>query len=272
MRFLSIRFLLFLLVPVHLALPLIALQSENNVNTLARQSTFIFVGTVEKLNATTMKSARASETTVVVRVNKVIEAPGAPPDLPGKSITVQILHPGSFRVGEQATFFTKGWLLGNSMAVIEVGHLLQAQGAAASVQQAVGTAHQQMADEQLQNEVSTSDAIVSGTVRAVHPAKVAHIGSEHDPDWYEAEIAVTTPLRGKTASETVTVLFPHSDDVMWHNSPKFKEGERGVWLLHRNQVRLPGIEDQYTALRALDFQQQNQIERVQRLLKVTNTK
>jgi hypothetical protein len=267
MNFWSIVSLLCLLAPFRLALPLYGLQAENNMDQLIRQSTFIFVGTVEGLNATTMKSVKASDATAVVRLDKLIEAPGAPPDLAGKSITVQLRQPGSLRVGQQATFFTKGWLLGNSMAVIEMGHSLEMQ--APSVQEQVSAVHQQMADEKLQSEMATAVAIVSGTVRAVHPAKIRHIGSEHDPDWYEAEIAVSGTLKGHIGRDTVTLLFPQSDDVMWHNSPKFKEGEQGIWLLHRNQTRLPGVEDQYTALRPLDFQPQNQLERVQRLLKST---
>jgi len=265
----AVIFLLCLLASFRLALlPLFAMQALNNTDDLIRQSTFIFNGTVEKLNATTMKSVNATEATAVVRIDEVIDAPGAPPDLARKTITVQLRQSGSFRVGQHATFFTKGWLLGNSMAVIEVGHLMEAE-AAPSVQKQVSTVHRRMADEQLQSEMTTADAIVSGTVRAVRPSKIAHIGSEHDPDWYQAEIAVAATLKGKIASDTVVVFFPHSDDVMWHDSPKFKEGERGVWLLHRNQVRFPSVEDQYTALRPLDFQQQIQIERVQRLLKGT---
>jgi hypothetical protein len=197
-------------------------------------------------------------------VDNVIEAPGAPPDLAGKNITLKLLRPGSVRRGEQATFYTKGWLLGNSMAVIEVGHSVAAQ--AVPSQEQVNAVHQQMAEEQLQNEMASAVAILSGTVRAVHPAKVTHIGSEHDPDWYQAEIAVRETLRGKLRGETFTLLFPHSDDVMWHNSPKFHEGQQGIWLLHVNQVRLPGVQDQYTTLRPLDFQSEAQLERIRRLL------
>jgi hypothetical protein len=246
-----------------MAVPLRAQVS--GVDSWIRQSTFIFVGTVQTLKATTMKAVTATDSTAVVRIDKVIEAPGAPPDLAGKDITVQLLQPGSLRAGEQATFYAKGWLLGNSLAVIEVGHSVEAQAAPSKEQ--VNAVRRKMADEQLQSEMATADAIVSGTVRAVHPAKIQHLGSEHDPDWYQAEIAVRETLKGKLQRETVTVLFPHSDDVMWHNSPKFKEGEQGVWLLHRNQARLPGIQDQYTALRPLDFRSQAELERIQRLLK-----
>ena len=122
--------LLCLLVFFPLMPPLFASQVENNMDQLIRQSTFIFVGTVQGLNATTMKSVKPSDATAVVRLDKLIEAPGAPPDLAGKSITVQLHQPGALRVGQQATFFTKGWLLGNSMAVIELGHSLEAAGGA----------------------------------------------------------------------------------------------------------------------------------------------
>jgi hypothetical protein len=254
-----------LLAPVSLGMPALAFQTNDNIASLIRQSTFIFVGRVEKLSATSMKAVPPTDAMAVVRIDQVIDAPGGPPDLAGKSITVQMRQPGSIRAGQQATFFTKGWLLGDSMAVIEMGHVVEAN--AGAVQEQVNAVHQQMANEKLQSEMATADAIVSGTVRSVYPAKVGHIGSEHDPDWYAAEIAISGALKGQMASKTVTVLFPHSNDVMWHNSPKFKEGEQGIWLLHRNQARLPGIEDQYTALRSLDFQPPEQTERIQQLLK-----
>ena len=238
-------------------------QNPNNVDTWIRQSTFIFVGTVVALNATTMNAVAANEGLAVVRVDKVISAPGAPPDLAGKNITVKLLPTAALRRGEAATFYTKGWLLGNSLAVIEVGHSVAAE---AVSQEQVNAVHQQMADEDLQREMASAVAIVTGVVRSVQKSKAPHIGSEHDPDWYQAEIVIRETLKGKPRGEAITVLFPHSDDVMWHNSPKFHEGQQGIWLLHVNQVRLPGVQEQYTALRPLDFQSEEQRERIQKLL------
>jgi hypothetical protein len=241
----------------------LAAQNPNNVNTWIRQSTFIFVGTVEALNATTMNAVAANQGLAVVRVDKVISAPGAPPDLAGKNVTVKLLPTAELRRGQEATFYTKGWLLGNSLAVIEVGHSVPAE---AATQEQVDAVHQQMADEDLQREMASAVAVVTGVVRSVQKSKAPHIGSEHDPDWYQAEIVVRETLKGKLRGEIITVLFPHSDDVMWHNSPKFHEGQQGIWLLHVNQVRLPGVQEQYTALRPLDFQSEEQRDRIQRLL------
>jgi len=54
---------------------------------------------------------------------------------------------------------------------------------------------------------------------------------------------------------------------MWHKSPKFAEGQTGVWLLHRNQSSLPAVKDQLTALNPLDFQDQTQLEHLRALIK-----
>lgn len=242
-----------------------SLQASGTTESLIRQATFVFVGTVVKLNATTMPEVRATESTAIVRVDEVIEGPGAPPDLKGKEITVQLSQPGSVKEGEQTTFFTKGWLLGNSMAVIEVGRA-EAQGAQ-QVRDQVSATRQKMADEALQSEMASAEAIVVGTVASMRPASIRHIGSEHDPDWYEAEITIESVEKGHVSGHTVTVLFPHSDDVMWQDAPKFKQGQEGIWLLHRNQVRLPGIKDQYTVLKPLDFQSRENLERIRALRK-----
>jgi len=79
----------------------------------------VFKGTVEKTGASTMPAVKANASTAVVHVDQVIDGPGAPPDLVGKQITVQLLDPRSVKAGTQAVFFTKGWLLGNAARVNE---------------------------------------------------------------------------------------------------------------------------------------------------------
>jgi hypothetical protein len=243
-------------------------QAPNTAEDLARRSTLVFLGTVEKTAASTMPAVKANEVTVVVRVDQVISSPGAPPGLAGKLITVQLLQPGSMKPGSQTVFFTKGWLLGESMAVVEVGRLGRDTNIQGLTEQ-INSVRQKMTDEALQNQLATAEAVIAGRVVAVHRAEIPRIGSEHDPDWYVAVIQVESVVKGESLGREVTLLFPHSDDVMWHNSPKFKEGQRGVWLLHRNQVRLPGIENQLTALRPLDFHSPEELIRVERLVKAS---
>lgn len=228
-------------------------EVASSVATLAREATFIFVGTVRHLGASTLADVPSSKSTAVVRVDEVVQAQGAPADLKGTEITVQLAEPGSLKDGEQVTFFTKGWLMGDSLAVVELGHTAE-HSDAEHLRGVVADVHQQMADEALQNEIASADVIVVGTVTSVKPANIRHIGSEHDPDWYEADINSEAVEKGSLPGHAVTVLFPHSDDLMWQGAPKFTKGQQGIWLLHRHQENLPGIEDRFTVLKALDFQ------------------
>ena len=257
---------LFLLHPAVSRFSTAAAQSVYPTDELIREATFIFRGTVEKTNASTMPAVKASASTAVVRVDQIIDGPGAPPDLVGKGITVQLLEPRAVKAGSQAVFFTRGWLLGNSIAVIEVGNRV-ATAEASRIEAQVKSTRQTMADERLQQELATADAVVLGKVTSVGPAAIPHLRTEHDPDWYEARILVESVLKGQARGREIAVLFAHSQDPQWYDSPKFKEGQQGIWLLHRNQLRLPGIENQYTTVRALDFQSREEIGRVERLAK-----
>jgi hypothetical protein len=243
-------------------------QSGTPVEDLTRKATLIFLGTVEKIAATTMLAVKASKATAVVRVDKVIDTPDAPPGLEGKQITVRLLEPGSMKRGSKAVFFTKGWLLGKSMAVIEVGRL-GSNSDMRSLAKQINNVRQRMADEAVQTQLITAEAVIVGRVTTVSRADIPRLGSEHDPDWYVALIDVETVIKGELPEHTIKLLFPKSDDVMWHNSPKFKEGQQGIWILHRNQARLASIENQYTALRSLDFLSRKEQGRIERLVKTT---
>jgi hypothetical protein len=259
-----LQLLLLVLVALQLSVPLHAQRTES-VEELTRRATLIFHGTVEKTAASTMPAVKATDATAIVRVDRVINSPSAPPGLAGKQITVQLLNPGAVKPGSQAVFFTKGWLLGRSMAVTEVGQLPSTVGVQGLSEQ-IASARQKISDEELQNQLATAEAVVVGRVAGIRPAEIPHLGSEHDPDWYVAVIKVESVLKGEPGRE-ISLLFPHSDDVAWHNAPKFKEGQQGIWLLHRNQARLPGIENQLTALRPLDFHSREELSRVERLVK-----
>jgi hypothetical protein len=241
-------------------------QGPGATEDVIRRATFVFNGTVMKLNATTMPEVKASDSTAVVRVDEVIDGSGGPPDLAGKEITVQLARAGSVSTGQHATFFTRGWLMGESMAVIEVAPAGEA-GNPQQVREMVQATQQKTADEALQREIASAEAVVAGTVTSVGPGGLPEPPTEHAPGWKKAVIGVQSTLRGHVTGSTVTVFFPGSEDPFWRGSPRFKEGQQGIWLLHRNQVELRGIENQFTALKPLDFQSRDQLERIQRLLK-----
>ena len=64
--------------------------------------------------------------------------------------------------------------------------------------------------------------------------------SEHDPKYREAVVQIGEALKGNLPGKTVVVIFAASKDVLWYNSPKFKEGQEGTFILHKEQVKDEG--------------------------------
>src|SRR2546428_12129329 len=104
---------------------------------LVKQSDIIFIGTVTQVGAVAVPEVPASDRTIVVRVDQVLEKPAAVALSTGDSVTVQAARPGSLKPGTQATFYTTGWMFGRGVAVREGGHELgNSPGGAADQQEA----------------------------------------------------------------------------------------------------------------------------------------
>jgi hypothetical protein len=128
-------------------------------------------------------------------------------------------------------------------------------------------------DQALRDRLTRAELVLLGTVTVLRRVDVAHPRiSEHDPDWRDATIKVERQLKGSLTpgSDTVHVLFPASQDVRWFQSPKFTQGQVGIFLLHLGELPATAIpktaEPAYTALNSLDFQDRDQVSRITRLL------
>ena len=89
----------------------------------AAQAGLVFRGTVRRENAATMAMVPPDAGTAVVLVDEVLKAPQALSGIAGKEITLLPAEGGSAKAGQSAVFFTRSWLYGGSLAVIEVGRL-----------------------------------------------------------------------------------------------------------------------------------------------------
>lgn len=243
-----------------------------NSQELIRHSSLIFVGTVKKLSASTISIVSATESTATVHVDEVVYNAGVATDVVGTDVTVQLRSPGSVKEGERAVFFSNVAIYGESIAVDEVGHLEFTKEGLDAVRGQVKDVQARIPEEQLQKRIAQADLIVTGTVTAAHPTAETlqrPPASEHDPRWWEATLKVQSVEKGPAKKGDVVFFFPQSDDVRWFASPKFKEGQEGVFLLHRTEdasLRVTG----FTALNALDFQPMEQRESVKRLIRAAH--
>jgi hypothetical protein len=211
---------------------------------------------------------RPTDSTVVVRVEEVFQAPASLDNFTGKEITVLLTKPHSVKVGQQLAFFTNGWLYGDGLAVVEVGRVEDPPDSKTFRRQ-VADAVQKAADQDLQKRIARAELVIVGVVSStlIAPEQIRRDGvTEHDPEWVEAVIQVQSVEKGRLAQSTVSVFYPSSRDVMWYHVPKFRKGQEGIWILHRNEIpgfKIPGL----TALDPLDFHSRDQLDRVRRLIK-----
>src|SRR5213593_1263621 len=89
-----------------------------------QQARFVFRGTVQKLNASTIPDAEGAARAAVVRVDEVIRAPEALSQYSGHEITVDLAGRQKLKAGQQAIFYASGWIFGDSIAVQATDHPL----------------------------------------------------------------------------------------------------------------------------------------------------
>lgn len=244
------------------------------------RGSFVFTGTVQQLDASTMEQVSADERSAIVRVDEVLQAPDILRHVAGQDITVY-LGDHALQQGDLATFYTQGLVFGESIAVhateIERMDVAVAAAAAAAPADPVDALRAQRAEERF----TRADLVVKGRVKSVQepptpPADVAVAAaaaagepqttrySEHDPVWMTATVEVEEVHKGDAGTgQTVEIMFPASTDVAWHRAPKFKPGQEGVFLLHQEPAAaLPdavavaaaaGEPLPYTALDPADF-------------------
>jgi len=238
--------------------------AQPNLDELVRQSTFIVQGAVTRTGAATTPEVPVSENTIVVKVSQVHQAPKAMARLAGQEITVLVKNPAELKIGDQAVFFAQGWLVGDGVAVQEVGRL-KGKGDA-DLAKRIARARVAAADQDLKGRIGNAELVVVGKVSGVtpRPPSVQAPITEHDPAWQEAVVELSAVLKGDPSLKKVTVVFPGSVDVAWVGVPKLKVGQEGIWILQRDR-ELQG----YIAPDPLDVQPSSQLARIKRLLKGT---
>ena len=249
--------------------------SKKQLANIAGDAPFVFVGKVQKVGAATIEEL-AAKNTAIVHVERVVTAPDMFHGVAGQDVTVRIPGGVSLRRNDRKTFFADGWIFGASLAV-DARAVSDVTDTAVTAP-LVRVAATAQADATLKERIDAAALGVVGTVTNVERSAVetTHI-SEHDPDWHEATIDVDEVIKGRKGTKQVTVLFPNSDDIRWHNVDKYSIGEQGIFMLQRKAKKstqgvpaklmaaVPDGPDTFTTLHPADHLPLDQLERVRAL-------
>jgi hypothetical protein len=219
-------------------------MNESTTLELVLRSTFIFSGTVVKLNQSSVKVLAARPGFAIARFEHPFRVNPMLGKLDGRPITVQLAKGSEVRPGQRLIFFANSWVHGEQIAVTEVAHVPADKKAEQEVADTVATLpHRHLADR-----VAAATIIVMGTVEEVTPAGIQEPISEHAPGWMRATIDVQETLKGIAGSHAphhlsnqkgrMSIVFPESSDPSWRRYPKLTVHQHAIFLLH--STTLPG--------------------------------
>ena len=234
------------------------------------QSQWVVRATVEAPRTSTVDAAPASENTIAVRIDEILYGPKAFEDHRGRIVTLYSERPTGLAQGSRFIFFTRSWMYGKGIAVVEVGRLEERETAELSTE--IEAAQRAILDQKLLERIRRAELVITGRVGRTEPVRGTQrrpVETEHDPEWWTAHVEVTTVELGRAPERTIPVLFPASRDEMWIDSPKLAPGQPYILILQRNQsekgwpvLRVPGL----TALDPLDVRPPDELERIRRLI------
>jgi hypothetical protein len=209
---------------------------------------FVFQGTVKKLKAANLAGIADTERTAVVAVDRVMRSARSLTTFAGRQITVQLAKGERVKVGQQAVFYTNGWMFAENLAVRSIGHE-SAPAKPAIAAAAMLPEHDPVrvaAHQKIRERAKDAQVVLSGKIIAVGlPAPSATVAaaasggtaiSEHDPLWREAVVEVQEVHKGALGKKQVVLRFPGSSDVRWYKAPKFHAGQQGVFSLRPDQI------------------------------------
>jgi hypothetical protein len=204
-------------------------------------SRLYFKGTVLSVHNSLLPPIPASDSTFVVSIDTVFApVPPALGDVRGQPVMVISQNPANLMAGERFFLFVNGRLYGHNMAVLEVCRT-EVTADSAEVLQDIANAGKKLEDQLLKERLTAAEKIVVAKVLDISPYRgrtpQVVIGSEHNPDWWTADIQVISTEKG-VHEPTLEVLFAHSRDVAWAVAPKLAPGPDSMILI-LDQAMIP---------------------------------
>lgn len=196
-------------------------------------ATFVFEGTIRRLGSSTVSTVTPDSSTAVVHVDRAVRVAPAFEYIVGREITIRLER--RLQVGTTMLFSAVGWIFAESLAVIELEH----EPVTAAAGRTPEVDREEVWVRAARDRVRRASQVVVGQVAGLQPhPRAPRPFSEHDPDWWVADLAVDTSLKG-ARSRAVPVTFANSRDVMWSQAPKLRPGQSSILVLHQGDDVLP---------------------------------
>lgn len=245
-----------------------AAASKMKAERLVDESGLIFKGTIEQVGAATMADLPVTGRTAVVRMDEVLDRPYEIGDVTGDRITVELATDEDAKVGRHGVFFTTIGVIGDSLAVRQIGPLSADTPALRDLIGRNPDVTRRRHDRHLKHCVAEAEIVVSGQVVGVRPPvrKPGQPLSFNDPAWATATIQVDRVEKGQVQLREITLPFPTGGPRNLSRAPRFHVGQRGIWMLHRTPAEMASQGMPYASLHTTDYQGPDQLGTVRALI------
>jgi hypothetical protein len=223
-------------IPVLAILLLGACHAQEPRGNRVNKSSLIFKAEVLLLQTSTINWSDPSDL-AVVRLLEIYEGEEQLSAFIKEPITVKFADIKGVKKGQNLIVFGNLWIANESIAIIEVDHEVLGENKFTNdnYQQEIKKEMQEAELREIKVKAAQSEIVIAGTVISVKKTEgEKSFESEHNPEWVLAEIKIDEPLKGNNASGSIiTIAFPGSQDFMWYQSPRFKEGDKKIWFLSK---------------------------------------
>ena len=223
---------------------------------------YVFRGTVRRLNASNEPTIRPSPNQVIVHVDETFRASPSVgvAGLQGREVTL-LLAAGAPRLGDRLLVFANDWVYGVQIALREVRHFEATEQREREISEAIN----QLPARHLRVRLEGAALVIEGEVERIEPSPIQDGERLRSPYYQLAIVRVASKLKGE-CGEHVNVLFPTNPAPPWRTAPRLKEHESALFIL-RHETELKAPPEFFTALDPADVRPREELSRIRTLLR-----
>jgi hypothetical protein len=211
-------------IPIVSLLLCVSCHAQQQREDWMNKSSIVFKGEIVLLNTSTINWKDPSDLGVV-RVQEIFLGEEEIGNFLNDLVTVKFLSIDKIKKGQEIIVYGNTWIVNEGYAVAETGH------------EVVG--ENNLTKDNYKKEIDASMQQAEG-----QKIRMKAYESEHDPQWMLAEVMIDESLKGNSAKgQKMTIAFPSSQDVMWYKSPRFKEGDKAILFLSRENFGFADVKN-----------------------------
>jgi hypothetical protein len=213
------------------------MRSQEQIEKLLEQAKFVFIGTVTETGASNLKALKAAADLVLVKIERVAQAPPALTGVVGTTVTVKIPAETMLKSEETKLFFTNGLMFGENLAV-EASAIEDLEKSYDETVMDIKNAVANIEREERLERINKAMLILEGRVTKMEESELnqKYPLTFDSPYWVSVTIRISRVIKGKYEGKTIEAFINKGGESEEGAALEIEIGKTGVWLLGREKI------------------------------------